>query len=83
MVWKSAAACLGIEVCDDGLSSDAGLVCDAKEDVGAVGAEARATDAVAIDNRDRTRSSGYVEPVDSWTSELQQKKRKESTDKLK
>jgi hypothetical protein len=55
--WKSAAACLGIDAAAgrDGAVDGAG--------VGDRAAAERATEAVAMDKRDRTRSRGYVEPV--------------------
>lgn len=64
--WNSAAACFGI----DPWASRVGAVVVDVEGVGdvdwaaAVAAES-ATEAVAMERRERTRSRGYVEPVDT------------------
>jgi hypothetical protein len=55
----SAAACFG---CDEATGARRELVA-VEDDDETAGPAASATDAVAMDNRDRTRSKGYVEPA--------------------
>jgi hypothetical protein len=56
-VWyPDAKACVA---CDIGIDDDIGAIFGPAAPAGGATSD---TDAVAIDNRDRTRSNGYVEP---------------------